>query len=69
MNDADVGIGQVTAQVQAVDGQGGFSPETLHALAAALAPLLRRMFEHDEQVRSEGSLHNGYLDRIERGSQ
>jgi hypothetical protein len=61
-------INQVTNRVRAIDGQAAIAPETIQALADALLPLVREMLEHDKQVSKEKSLHNGYVDRIERGS-
>jgi hypothetical protein len=61
-------IGQVTNRVRAIDGQAAVAPETVQALAEVLLPLVREMLEHDKRVRDENSMHNGYVDRIERGS-
>lgn len=63
-----INIGQVTNRVRAVDGQSAMAPETLQALAEVLLPLVRDMLEHERRVNRETSLHNGYADRIERGS-
>jgi hypothetical protein len=61
-------ISQVVNRVRAVDGNAAIAPETVRALAEVLLPLVRDMLDHDERVRNEGSLRNGYVDRIERGS-
>jgi phage tail-like protein len=61
-------ISQVVNRVRAVDGNAAIAPETVRALAEVILPLVRDMFDHDERVRNEGSLRNGYVDRIERGS-
>jgi hypothetical protein len=65
---ASVMIQQVVNQVRVFDGASGVAPETVQALAEAILPLVSEMLEHGERVRNEGSLHNGYLDRIEKGS-
>jgi hypothetical protein len=61
-------ISQVVNRVRAVDGNAAIAPETVRTLAEVLLPLVRDMLDHDERVRNEGSLRNGYVDRIERGS-
>jgi hypothetical protein len=65
--DADVRIGMLTTHVNAFDAAGAMNPETLRQLAGVLAPLLRELLAHDAQVKNEGSMRNGALDRIERG--
>jgi hypothetical protein len=60
-------VGQVVNRVRAVDGAAAIAPETISALAEALLPLVREMLDHDQQVKREGSMRNGYFDRIERG--
>jgi len=65
---ARINIGQVTSRVRAVDAQSALAPETVEALAQVLLPMVREMLEHDRRVRNENSLHNGYVDHIERGS-
>jgi len=63
-----INIGQVTSHIRAVDSQSAIAPETIEALAQVLLPMVRDMLEHDRRVRNEHSLHNGYVDHIERGS-
>lgn len=61
-------ISQITNRIRAIDGNAAVAPETIQALADVLLPLVREMLEHDKQVSNEKSMHNGYVDRIERGS-
>ena len=63
-----VSVGTMTSRINTFDGNAATAPETVRALAAAVLPLVREMLEHEQRVRKEGSLHNGYVDRIERGS-
>lgn len=69
MNDeANVSIGQLTSNVQAMDSMGMQDPAMLHGLARALMPLVREMLDHDKRMQRELSMHDNPLDRIERGS-
>jgi len=61
-------INQVTNRVRAMDSRAAVAPETVQALADVLLPLVREMLEHEQRVRNENSMRNGYVDRIERGS-
>ena len=67
-DEANVRIGQLTSNVQAMDSMGMQDPTMLHSLARALMPLLREMFDHDKRMQRELSMHDNPLDRIERGS-
>ena len=67
-DEANVRIGQLTSNVQAMDSMGMQDPAMLHCLARALMPLLCEMFDHDKRMQRELSMHDNPLDRIERGS-
>jgi hypothetical protein len=61
-------ISEMVNRVRAIDGNAAVAPETVRALAEVILPLVREMLDHEQRVRNEGSLRNGYVDRIERGS-
>ena len=62
-------IDEVVSRVRAIDGSHAIAPETVRALVAAILPAVREMLEHEKRVRMEGSVANGYVDRMEKGSQ
>jgi hypothetical protein len=61
-------IGEMVNRIRAIDGNAAIAPETARAIATVLLPLVREMLDHERRVRNEGSLHNGYVERMERGS-
>jgi hypothetical protein len=63
-----VKIDEVVSRVRAIDGAHAIAPETVRTLVAAILPAVREMLDHDLQVRMEGSVANGYADRLDRGS-
>ena len=65
---AQVMVNQVVNNVRAFDSNAAIAPETIRTIADAVLPLVREMLDHDQRVRNETSLHNGYVDRLERGS-
>lgn len=58
-------IDNVVGRLHAVDGSA-LGPETTRSLVEAALAAMREEREHEERVRDERSLDNGYLDR--RGS-
>jgi hypothetical protein len=64
----NVMIDEVVSRVRVIDGSHAIAPETVRALVAAILPAVREMLDHDKQVHMEGSVANGYVDRLERGS-
>ena len=59
-------IDQVTSRLRAMDSSA-LAPQTARAIVEMALAAWRAEASHDDQVRSERSLDNGYLDR--RGSQ
>jgi hypothetical protein len=66
--DTQVKVNQVVNNFRAFDSNAAIAPETIRTIADAVLPLVREMLDHDQRVRNETSLHNGYVDRMERGS-
>jgi hypothetical protein len=64
-----VKIDEVVSRVRAIDGTHAIAPETVRTLVAAILPAVREMLDHERQVRMEGSITNGYADRLNRGSE
>jgi hypothetical protein len=66
--DTQVKVNQVVSNLRAFDSNAAIAPETIRTIADAVLPFVREMLDHDQRVRNETSLHNGYVDRMERGS-
>ncbi|MFZ5510299.1 MAG: hypothetical protein ACOZCP_09605 [Pseudomonadota bacterium] len=56
-------IDTVTSRLRAMDGSA-LSPETKRDLVEAALAAMRAELAHEQQVRRERSLDNGYLDRL-----
>ena len=62
-------IDEVVSRVRAIDGTTALSPDTVRALIDAVLPAVRAMLDHDKRVKNEGSLDNGYANRMDRGGE
>lgn len=56
-------IDEVVSRVRAVDGRSALGPETTRALVEMVLAALRQEVAHDERVRNERAVNNGYLDQ------
>mgnify|MGYP003583907661 CR=1 FL=1 len=56
-------IENVTSHLRAMDSSA-LAPETLRAIVEMAVAAMREELAHDDRVRGERSLDNGYLDRL-----
>lgn len=56
-------IDNVTSRLRAMDGSA-LAPETTRAIVEMALVAFRAEMAHDQQVRHERSLDNGYIDRL-----
>lgn len=59
-------IDNVTSRLRAMDGSA-LAPETARALVEMALAAMREEMAHDERLRGERSLDNGYIDRLGSG--
>jgi hypothetical protein len=56
-------IDEVVSRVRAIDGRSALGPETTRALVEMVLAAVKEEMAHDQRVRDERNVHNGYLDR------
>lgn len=59
-------IDEVISRVRAIDGRSALAPETMRAIVEAVLAAVKAEMAHDERVRHERAVDNGYLDRAGR---
>lgn len=59
-------IDEVISRVRAIDGRSALAPETTRAIVEMVLAAVREEMAHDERVRNERALDNGYLDTLSR---
>jgi hypothetical protein len=55
-------IDEVVSRVRAIDGRSALGPETTRALVELVLAAVKQEVAHDERVRNERAVNNGYLD-------
>jgi len=62
-------IDEVVSRVRAIDGRSALGPETTRALVEMVLAALREEMAHDERIRTERAVNNGYFDTAGRQGQ
>ena len=62
-------IDEVVSRVRAIDGRSALAPETMRAIVEMVLAAVREEAAHEERVRCERSVNNGYLDRSRKEGQ
>jgi hypothetical protein len=59
-------IDEVVSTVRAIDGRSALGPETTRAIVEMVLAAIKAEMSHDERVRNERNVNNGYLDNVRR---